>query len=64
MGGQRQLESDRLWNPRSPIIYLWTAEQASPWEAYYVTYNGSVHMDSKYAGLESRGYRCVRGELY
>lgn len=49
-----------LWNPQSPIIYLWTADQASPWEAHYVTDNGSVYTDSKYAGLGSRGYRCMR----
>jgi len=49
-----------LWNPKSPIIYLWTADEAHGGEAYYVTYHGSVSTSPKYIGLGSRGYRCVR----
>lgn len=48
-----------LWKPQSPIIYLWTAEEANQNEAYYVTYNASVLTSPKYIGLVSQGYRCV-----
>ncbi|MGC8787001.1 MAG: DUF7670 domain-containing protein [Anaerolineae bacterium] len=48
-----------LWNPRSPLIYLWTADEANAAEAYYVTYYGSVLRAAKYVGLGSQGYRCV-----
>lgn len=49
-----------LWKPQSPIIYLWTADEAGEEEAYYVTYNGSVYMSPKFVGWGSQGYRCVR----
>ncbi|NWG21268.1 MAG: hypothetical protein HXY39_13215 [Chloroflexi bacterium] len=49
-----------LWNPKSPIIYLWSADEANRDEAYYVTYHGAVWAGSKFVGLGSRGYRCVR----
>ncbi len=49
-----------LWNPRSPIIYLWSAEEADAGHAYYVTYNGAVYVAAKSVGMDSRGYRCVR----
>ncbi len=48
-----------LWNPRAPIIYLWTADEASAQEAYYVVYHGTVGTDVKSFGLGSRGFRCV-----
>jgi hypothetical protein len=49
-----------LWNPNSPIIYLWTADEVNREEAYYVTYHGTVWASSKFVGLGSMGYRCVR----
>lgn len=49
-----------LWNPKSPIIYLWTADEVNREEAYYVTYHGKVWASSKFVGLGSMGYRCVR----
>jgi len=49
-----------LWNPQAPIIYLWTATEASRDEAYYVAYNGTVSAGAKYTGLGSRAFRCVR----
>ena len=49
-----------LCNPNSPIIYLWSADEANRDEAYYVTYHGAVWTSNKFVGLGSRGYRCVR----
>jgi hypothetical protein len=52
-----------LWNPHSPIIYLLSADEASPQEAYFVTYNGAVYTRMKFVGMGSQGYRCVRDDL-
>ncbi len=49
-----------LWNPGFPVIYLWTADEAGPSEAYDVTYNGAVRAMPKFTALGSQGYRCVR----
>jgi len=51
-----------LWDPGSPIIYLWTADEASATEAYAVTYHGAVWAYPKDAALGSLGFRCVRGD--
>lgn len=48
-----------LWNPRAPIFYLWTADEASAQEVYYVVYHGALGTDVKSFGLGSRGFRCV-----
>ena len=49
-----------LWNPHSPIIYLLSADEASPRESYFVSYNGGVYTRLKFVGMGSQGYRCVR----
>jgi hypothetical protein len=49
-----------LWNPQSPIIYLWTANEVDQKEAYCVTYHGAVFTQPKYLSLGSLGYRCVQ----
>jgi hypothetical protein len=53
-----------LWRPQSPIIYLWTADEASQEDAYYVTYHGSVYTGPKSSGMGSQGHRCVREAPY
>jgi hypothetical protein len=49
-----------LWNPRFPLIYLWTANEAGHSEAYDVTYNGVVRAMPRFTAPGSQGYRCVR----
>jgi len=49
-----------LWDPKAPVIYLWTADEASAGRAYSVTYNGHVSTVPKFIAMGSRGYRCVR----
>lgn len=49
-----------LWDPTAPVIYYWSADEASASEAHRVAYNGTVYPLRKYAGLGSCGYRCVR----
>ena len=49
-----------LWNPYSPVIYWWAADEIGSDRAYRVAYNGGVHVVMK---ATRRGYlaaRCVR----
>jgi len=49
-----------LWDPKSMVIYYWTADESDDGRAYYVVYNGAVYALPKFIGMGSRGYRCVR----
>ena len=49
-----------MWDPLSPLIYLWTAEEAGPDRAWIVVYHGGVYAKAKRAGWSSLGFRAVR----
>lgn len=49
-----------LWDPRSRVIYYWTADEADEGRAYFVVYHGAVAAIPKFTGMGSRGYRCVQ----
>ncbi|MBN1428346.1 MAG: hypothetical protein JXB07_08170 [Anaerolineae bacterium] len=49
-----------LWNPSSPPIYYWAADELNAKDAYYVSYNGWVNTQPKTFGNPRHGYRCVR----
>jgi hypothetical protein len=49
-----------LWNPSSPPIYYWAADELNAEDAYYVSYNGWVNTQPKTFGNPRHGYRCVR----
>jgi len=46
-----------LWNPYSPVIYRWTADELENERAYMVAYNGFVNSVSKKVWY---GCRCVK----
>ncbi|MHC4989890.1 MAG: hypothetical protein ACYTGC_02825 [Planctomycetota bacterium] len=49
-----------LWDPHSPIIYWWAADEIEPDHAYRVVYNGGVWLIPKDLGMGSQGFRAVR----
>jgi hypothetical protein len=49
-----------LWDPYAPLIYLWTADEASQYRAWIVVYNGGVYAKPKATGSPSFGFRAVR----
>lgn len=49
-----------LWDPYSPIIYWWAANDLDPEHAYRVVYNGQVRRVRKSLGMGSQGFRAVR----
>lgn len=49
-----------LWNPRSKIIYWWTATELDEHTAYRIVYNGRVIPTPKRAGWGYLGFRAVR----
>lgn len=49
-----------LWNPRSKVIYWWTADRADENRAFRVVYNGQVHAMSASWGPGYMACRCVR----
>lgn len=49
-----------LWDRYAPLIYLWTAEEASVDRAWIVVYHGGVFAKPKAAGSPSFGFRAVR----
>jgi hypothetical protein len=66
-GGVGQLECGTtpdketpLWNPDSPPIYYWAADEFDEQQAYFVSYNGYVGVQPKDFGNPRHGYRCVR----
>lgn len=48
-----------LWDPYGPLIYLWTAEEASEDRAWIVVYHGGVFAKPKAVGSPSFGFRAV-----
>lgn len=51
-----------LWNPRSPIIYWWTATELDSARALRIVYNGQVHAMEKRWGPGYFACRCVRAD--
>jgi hypothetical protein len=49
-----------LWDPFAPLIYLWTADEASAESAWIVVYHGGVFVKPKAVGSPSFGFRAVR----
>jgi hypothetical protein len=49
-----------LWDPISPLIYLWTADEVSKDRAWIVVYHGGVFAKPKAIGSPSNGFRAVR----
>ena len=49
-----------LWDPRSPIIYWWAADEVDADHAYRVVYNGGVWLISRNTGMGSQAFRAVR----
>ncbi len=49
-----------LWDPHSPVIYWWTATEATPTQAFIITYAGGVFVRSKQRQPLYHAYRCVR----
>ena len=49
-----------LWNPHSPIIYWWTADETDANRAYRIAYNGQVVAMRKTARQGTLGFRCVK----
>jgi hypothetical protein len=49
-----------LWNPRSQIIYWWTADEADADRAYRIAYNGQVFPIRKSARQNYLACRCAK----
>jgi len=49
-----------LWDPHTPLIYLWTAEDVDKGRAWIVVYHGGVFVKPKAVGSPSFGFRAVR----
>ncbi|MBE9522295.1 MAG: hypothetical protein IME95_03815 [Proteobacteria bacterium] len=49
-----------LWAPDQAPIYMWSGEEYSDEEAFFVSYNGWVKIQPKSWGNPRHGYRCVR----
>jgi len=49
-----------LWAPDQAPIYMWSGEEYSDEEAFFVSYNGWVKIQPKPWGNPRHGYRCVR----
>jgi hypothetical protein len=49
-----------LWDPTSPIVYWWTADEIDEQRAYRVVYNGGVWMVRKDRGPGTQAFRAVR----
>lgn len=49
-----------LWNPRSEVIYWWTADEADVKNAWSIAYNGSLLARPKDKGIGTLGFRLVR----
>jgi hypothetical protein len=52
-----------LWNPRSQVIYWWTATEVDSSRAQSIAYDGNVRPRRKRAGYGYLGFRCVRMPL-
>jgi hypothetical protein len=48
-----------LWDPYSPVIYWWTATEATEQRAYRFAFNGRAMATLKTAGPDYYGFRCV-----
>lgn len=49
-----------LWNPRSKVVYWWTATEAGPGQAIRVVYNGQTYPTPKSARWGYLAFRAVR----
>lgn len=49
-----------LWDPYSPLIYLWTSEEADERRAWIVVYHGGIYAKRKKLASPSIGFRAVR----
>lgn len=49
-----------LWNPRSEVIYWWTADEADEGHAWSITYGGMLVKRPKAGRMGSLGFRLVR----
>ena len=49
-----------LWDPYSPLIYLWTADELDEQHAWIVVYHGGIYAKPKNIGSPSFGFRAVR----
>ncbi len=49
-----------LWQPKSKIIYLWTATEAANDRAYFIAANGFVRTRPKTLAMGSHSFRAVR----
>jgi hypothetical protein len=49
-----------LWDPHSPIVYWWAADDDDADHAYRVVYNGGVWLIPKDLGMGSQAFRAVR----
>lgn len=49
-----------LWDPFSPLIYLWTSQQRDDKLAWIVVYHGGIYSKNKLLGSSSLGFRAVR----
>jgi hypothetical protein len=49
-----------LWNPCSPVIYLWTSTERNDEQAYSFSFEGNVWVKKKSSNLGSLGFRAVR----
>jgi hypothetical protein len=49
-----------LWAPDASPIYYWAADEVDRANAWYVSYNGSVHFQPKEWSNPRHSYRCVR----
>jgi hypothetical protein len=49
-----------LWDPFSPVVYLWTSDDADTGRAYFVNFEGGVFPRRKEFFPTYQGYRCVK----
>ena len=49
-----------LWDPFSPVVYLWTADESAGQRAYFVSFEGRAFTRPKRASPQYQGYRCVK----
>jgi hypothetical protein len=49
-----------LWAPDASPIYYWAADEFDQANAWYVSYNGSIHFQPKEWSNPRHSYRCVR----
>jgi hypothetical protein len=49
-----------LWDPFSPVIYLWTSDTRGSDRAYFISHDGGVTARPRTTHALYHGYRCVR----